>query len=78
MGRLGGCWDTADGIDKERDEEGNDGFLDEAKGKHDLENLEKKKQFSRTFCFFFLVRGEARYICTNEAMGLEKETGDGE
>lgn len=27
--------------------------------------------------FPFLVRGEKRYICPKEAVGLEKQTGDG-
>lgn len=42
MKRLGGFWDAADGMDnKEREEEGNDGFLGEANGKHDLEAWKK-------------------------------------
>ena len=47
MRRLGRrCWDTADGMDneKEREEEGDDWFLGEAKGLHDLEVLGGKKR----------------------------------
>lgn len=47
MRRLGRrCWDTADGMDneKEREEEGDDWFLGEAKGMHDLEVLGEKKE----------------------------------
>lgn len=47
MRRLGRrCWDTADGMDneKEREEEGDDWFLGEAKGMHDLEVLGGKKR----------------------------------
>ena len=46
MRRLGRrCWDTANGMDneKERKEEGDDWFLGEAKGMHDLEVLGVKK-----------------------------------
>lgn len=85
MRRLESCWDTADGMDKEKEEEGDDWFLGEAKGMHDLEDWKKKKSIivkhtnkihqnslgagCLTFFFFLGKVRRGRYICI-EAMGL--------
>lgn len=44
MRRFERRWDTADGMDKEKEEEGDDWFLGEAKGMHDLEVWGGKKE----------------------------------